>query len=198
MVGTRIGAMVAVGMWLAAFQPAMAGDLKPIVGTTLNQAPAVEQTEVASAPMGDSFTDGSGQTLKLSNFKGKVVLLSFWASYCGPCKHELGALDRLQAALGGPDFVVVPVSVEGSSGSISSTYADYGVSHLGIYREVSDDFPLSMGVRGIPTNMVIGRDGRVVYFSAGATEWDSEQSIAMIKSFIGSPAPVTVADSSAN
>ena len=198
MVGTRIGAMVAVGMWLAAFQPAVAGDLRPIAGTKLNQPPAVEQTEVASAPTGDSFTDDSGQTLKLSNFKGKVVLLSFWASYCGPCKHELGALDRLQATLGGADFVVVPVSVEGSSSAISSTYADYGVSHLGIYRELSDDFPLSMGVRGIPTNMVIGRDGRVVYFSAGPTEWDSEQSIAMIKSFIGSPAPVTIADSSAN
>jgi len=207
MFGTRIAALAAVGVCLAALQPAVAGDLRPIVGTTMNQAPAVEQTEVASAPNSDSFADGSGKTLKLSDFRGKVVLLSFWASYCGPCKHELGSLDRLQAMLGGTDFVVVPISVDGSG--ISSTYSDYGVSHLGIYRELSDDFPLSMGVRAVPTNIMLGRDGRMIHFSEGPTEWDSPQTVEMVKSFIASsPAPVaaaaepakavTLADSSAN
>lgn len=207
MFGTRIAALAALGVCLAAFQPAMAGDLRPIVGTTINHAPAVEPTEVASVPNSDSFADGSGRTLKISDFRGKVVLLSFWASYCGPCKHEMGALDRLQAMLGGTDFIVVPISVDGSG--ISSTYADYGVSHLGIYRELSDDFPLSMGVRAIPTNIMLGRDGRMIRFSEGPTEWDSPQTIEMVKSLIASSPmpvaaaepskpPVTVADSSAN
>ena len=208
MVGTRIAVLVAAGVLLAGLQLAMAGDLRPIVGTTINQAAAVEQTSLAPAQAADSFTDDSGRTLKLSNFRGKVVLISFWASYCGPCKHELGSLDRLQAMLGGADFVVVPISVEGGNSSISSTYSDYGVSHLGIYKELSDDFPQSMGVSGIPTNIVLGRDGRVMHFSAGPTEWDSPQAIEMIKSFIASsPVPlasagpasaVTLADSSAN
>ena len=208
MFGTRIAALAAVGVCLAAFQPAMAGDLRPITGTTLNQAASAEVDVTPAAPS-DSFMDGSsGKTLKLSDFRGKIVLISFWASYCGPCKHELGALDRLQAMLGGSDFVVVPISVEGSNSSISSTYSDYGVSHLGIYKELSDDFPLSMGVSAIPTNIVLDREGRVMNFSAGPREWDSEESIAMIKSYIASnPTPVaaaqpakmvTVADSSAN
>lgn len=208
MFGTKIGVAVAAGVWLAAFQPAMAGDLRPITGTTLNQ-PVAAEVDATPAPASDSFMDGSsGKTLKLSDFRGKVVLISFWASWCAPCKRELGSLDRLQAMLGGADFVVVPISVEGSNSSISSTYSDYGVSHLGIYHELSDDFPLSMGVSAIPTNIVIGRDGHVMHFSDGANEWDSEQSIAMIKSYIasspapvaatGPAAPVTIADSSAN
>lgn len=208
MFGTKIGAAVtAAGIWLAAVQPAMAGDLRPITGTTLNQ-PVAAQVEVAPTPVNDSFIDGNGKTLKLSDFRGKVVLINFWASYCAPCRRELGSLDRLQAMLGGTDFVVVPISVQGSNSSISSTYSDYGVTHLGIYKELSDDFPLSMGISAIPTNIVIGRDGHVMHFQDGASEWDSEQSIAMIKSYIASsPAPVaaagpaatvTIADSSAN
>jgi len=178
------GALAATA-WLATMQMAAAGDVRPIVGTAAatNQAPGA-QSEVASAPANDSFTDSSGHMLKVADFKGKVVLFSFWASYCAPCKHELGSLDRLQAMLGGADFIVVPVSVDGGESSIASTYADYGVSHLGIFRELSDDFPLSMGVRAIPTNIVIGRDGRVVHFSMGANDWDSTQSVEMIKSFI--------------
>jgi len=176
---------LAATAWLATMQMAAAGDVRPIVGTAAatNQAPGA-QSEVASAPANDSFTDSSGHMLKVADFKGKVVLFSFWASYCAPCKHELGSLDRLQAMLGGADFIVVPVSVNGGESSIASTYADYGVSHLGIFRELSDDFPLSMGVRAIPTNIVIGRDGRVVHFSMGANDWDSTQSVEMIKSFI--------------
>jgi len=176
---------LAATAWLATMQMAAAGDVRPIVGTAAatNQAPGA-QSEVASAPANDSFTDSSGDMLKVADFKGKVVLFSFWASYCAPCKHELGSLDRLQAMLGGADFIVVPVSVDGGESSIASTYADYGVSHLGIFRELSDDFPLSMGVRAIPTNIVIGRDGRVVHFSMGANDWDSTQSVEMIKSFI--------------
>jgi thiol-disulfide isomerase/thioredoxin len=194
----RFGALAAT-VWLATMQMAAAGDVRPIVGTAAvtNQAPAA-QTEIASAPANDSFTDSSGQMLKVADFKGKVVLFSFWASYCAPCKHELGSLDRLQAMLGGADFVVVPVSVDGSESSIASTYANYGVSHLGIFRELSDDFPLSMGVRAIPTNIVIGRDGRVVHFSMGADDWDSTQSVEMIKSFIAENAAPLAATQQAN
>jgi thiol-disulfide isomerase/thioredoxin len=201
----QFGAMAAA-IWLATVQLATAGDVRLIVGTAAaNQTVSAAPTEIAAAPAEDGFTDSSGKILKLADFRGKVVLFSFWASYCAPCKHELGSLDRLQAMLGSADFIVVPISVDGSSSLVSSTYADYGVSHLGIYRELSDDFPISMGVRAIPTNIVIGRDGHVVHFSMGATEWDSPETLAMLKSFIalapasstaGQTASMTLADGS--
>jgi len=194
MSGMRFAVVAAVAISVAAVQPALAGDVRPIVraASASRQAQTPTPTELASAGSDDSFTGGSGQMLKLADYRGKVVLLSFWASYCPPCKHELASLDRLQATLGGADFVVVPISVDGSDSAIASTYADYGVSHLSIYRELSDAFPLSMGVRAIPTNIMIGRDGRVVHFSMGATEWDSQETLEMVKSFIAAeptPAP---------
>jgi hypothetical protein len=55
-----------------------------------------------------SFRDERGQVRTLADFNGKVVLLNLWATWCVPCREEMSALDRLQAALGGPDFEVVP------------------------------------------------------------------------------------------
>jgi len=106
----------------------------------------------------------------------------------------LASLDRLQATLGGSDFVVIPISVDGSESTIASTYADYGVSHLSIYRELSDEFPMSLGVRGVPTNIVLDRDGKIVHFSAGPTQWDSPGARQLVSSYlakIAAPAPVT-------
>jgi thiol-disulfide isomerase/thioredoxin len=165
---------------------AMADGVPPVTG----QVSTAGQTELASTTSDDIFTDGAGQVLRLADFHGKIVLLNFWAGWCAPCKAEIASLDRLQATLGGTDFVVVPVSVDGSKSAIESTYAEHGVSHLGIYRELSDEFPLRMGVRGLPTNIVIGRDGRVIHFSVGPTQWDSSEALQLVKSFIGGiPAP---------
>src|SRR6266702_7514823 len=58
------------------------------------------------------FEDESGQPRSLADFKDKVVVLNIWATWCVPCRREMPALDRLQAALGGPDFEVVPVSID--------------------------------------------------------------------------------------
>ena len=59
-----------------------------------------------------NFTDGEGHARTLANFKGKVILLNIWATWCGPCRKEMPTLDRLQAALGGADFEVMPLSID--------------------------------------------------------------------------------------
>src|SRR3546814_20203764 len=58
------------------------------------------------------FTDGGGQPLTLGDFRGKMILLNIWATWCGPCREEMPTLDRLQARLGGPDFEVVALSID--------------------------------------------------------------------------------------
>ncbi len=59
-----------------------------------------------------SFQNKRGEARSLADFKGKVVLLNIWATWCGPCRKEMPALDRLQAALGSPDFEVVTLSID--------------------------------------------------------------------------------------
>ncbi len=158
--------------------PAQAGNESHVA----DSLPAPDQKKIPSAGLLDGLSQGGVE--RLANFRGKVVLLSFWASWCAPCRNELTSLDRLQAMLGGADFVVVPISVDGSESAIKSTYSSYGVSHLGIYQELSDDLPQLLGVDRVPTNIVVNREGSIVTASTGATQWDSPRALDMIKSLI--------------
>jgi thiol-disulfide isomerase/thioredoxin len=168
--------------------PAQAGNESHVA----DSLPGPSRAVTPSAGLLDGF--GQGGVERLANFRGKVVLLSFWASWCAPCRNELTSLDRLQAMLGGADFIVVPISVDGSESAIKSTYSNYGVSHLGIYQELSDDLPQLLGVDRLPTNIVVNREGSVVTASTGATQWDSPRALDMIKSLIRRPGLLPAAE----
>src|SRR5260370_9861215 len=80
-----------------------------------------------------SFEDGQRQKRSLADFNGKVVVLNIWATWCGPCREEMPALDRVQAALGGPEFAVVPLSIDRGIEKITKFYAEIGIRNLLIY-----------------------------------------------------------------
>ena len=84
------------------------------------------------------FQDGSGRQRTLAEFRGKVVLLNIWATWCAPCREEMPALDRLQAKLGGPEFEVVALSIDGADVS--------GFARHPLGREA--DVPLSFVANG--------------------------------------------------
>src|SRR5262252_4101740 len=79
-----------------------------------------------------TFDDAEGQTRKLADFKGKVLLVNIWATWCVPCRTEMPALDRLQARLGGSDFEVIPVSIDRGLEAIRKFYGDIGIRNLAI------------------------------------------------------------------
>src|SRR5262249_14145992 len=82
--------------------------------------------------------DAQGQSRNLADFKGKVVLLNIWATWCGPCRKEMPALDRLQAELGGPDFEVVALSIDrGGMDAVRKFFADIGIRNLAMYLDSS-------------------------------------------------------------
>ena len=79
------------------------------------------------------FADAEGRGLSLGDFRGKVVLLNVWATWCVPCRQEMPSLDRLQAQLGGDDFTVLPLSIDRAGlPAIKRFYEELGLRHLGI------------------------------------------------------------------
>lgn len=129
------------------------------------------------------FADGQGQARSLADFKGKVVVLNIWATWCVPCRREMPALDRLQAALGGPDFEVVPLSIDrGGLDTVSNFYAEIGVSHLAKYIDTSGQVVRTVGAVGVPTTLIIDRAGNEVGRVIGPAEWDVPEIVELLKS----------------
>ena len=94
------------------------------------------------------------------------------------------ALDRLQAALGGPDFEVVPLSIDRAVDAVKKFYAESGVHNVGIFIDTSGQAARSLGAVGVPTTLLIDRAGREVGRIAGPAEWDAPQLVESFKSVI--------------
>ena len=132
------------------------------------------------------FTDGDGRSRTLSDFKGKVVLLNVWATWCVPCRKEMPTLDRLQGALGGADFQVVALSIDRNGPDVvRKFYGEVGIRHLDMHIDRSGTAVRELGAVGLPTTLLIDRAGREVGRLVGPAEWDAPKMIAVIRRQIG-------------
>jgi len=134
--------------------------------------------------------DLAGKRVRLGDFRGQVVLLNFWATWCAPCVREMPALDRLQAALGGDGLAVVAASIDrGGRAAVEAFAAKHGLKHLGLYLDPKSAMARALGLTGLPTTYLIDRAGGVVGVMTGPAEWDSPAAQALIRHYLREPAP---------
>jgi thiol-disulfide isomerase/thioredoxin len=132
-----------------------------------------------------NFDDAEGRAHKLADFDGKVLLVNIWATWCGPCRTEMPALDRLQAQLGGPDFEVIPISIDrGGMEAIRKFYSEIGVRNLAMYTDSSGQVLRQTRALGLPTTLLIDRSGQEIGRVIGPAEWDTPEIIEFLSSFI--------------
>lgn len=162
----------ALALFAAFAAPALARDPMP-----LNPAPQ----ELLSPP----FVDEQGHNLTLKDFRGKVVLLNVWATWCIPCREEMPTLDALEARLGGDSFQVVELSIdEAGLPAIRKFFRDIGITHLKPYLGDSIRVMAGLAVFGLPTTILIDRDGKEIGRLVGPAEWDSPDAIAFFEKII--------------
>ncbi len=122
----------------------------------------------------------------LAAYRGKVVVLNFWATLCAPCVREMPSLDRLQAMLGGDELEVVALSEDrGGMPLVVRFYEKYGLEHLARYLDPLGRVAAVLGVVGMPTTVLIDREGREIGRMVGPTEWDSPAALALVRSVLG-------------
>ena len=127
------------------------------------------------------FTNGAGEKITLADFKGRVVLVNFWATWCAPCIKEMPSLDKLQAKLGGDDFQVVAVNEDRGGAKIAGPFLKkLGTPNIAIFVDDKMKLMRALKVRGMPTSFLLNREGRVVGKLAGIAEWDTPEAVALI------------------
>lgn len=132
------------------------------------------------------FVDGGGRNLTLADFRGRVVLLNIWATWCVPCREEMPTLDALQARLGGEDFQVLPLSIDRAGlPVVRRFYEEIGLQNLGIYLADSTRAMIALGALGLPTTLLIDRAGKERGRLVGPAQWDSPEVVAQIQTLIG-------------
>ena len=121
-----------------------------------------------------AFTDGAGTPLSLADFRGKIVVLNFWATWCGPCRREMPSLDLLQRRFGGDTLEVVALSVDtGGASDIERFYAEHEITSLAIYSDPSwaGLRALSNGSSALPYTLLISADGEGLAELYGPATW---------------------------
>jgi thiol-disulfide isomerase/thioredoxin len=158
-----------------------------IAGPAAAQAPAPKLLllDVPKPVAAINFNDGEGHARSLADFKGKVVLLNIWAAWCIPCRKEMPALDRLQASLGGPDFEVVPVSIDrGGRDTVAKFYAETAIRNLAMYIDPSGQAVRTAGAVGLPTTLIINRESAEIDRIIGPLEWDAPEAAEFLRHVI--------------
>lgn len=136
------------------------------------------------APFG-TLLGKDGEPVDLKQFRGKVLLVNFWATWCAPCRIEMPSLNRLQAAMGGPDFQVVPVSLDRRGAPrVLAYYREHKLANLGVYLDPGSQTSRAFGVPGLPMTFIVDHRGKVVGYLKGHAEWDSKAALALIRYYV--------------
>ena len=159
--------------------PALA-DVGP---SLLTGAMAKFKLAAARKPLPDfAFLDAKDEERKLADWRGKTVLVNFWATWCAPCVKEMPSLDKLQAEMGKASFVVLPLSLDGPTRSkVAPFYENAKLGNLGIWFDKGRKVQQALDVSLLPTSILIDGQGREIGRLEGEADWDTPEAIALMK-----------------
>lgn len=153
----------------------------PVPGALAAFKPAESRAKVAEI----SFIDETGVSRGLADHRGRGLVVNFWATWCLPCVREMPALDRLNAALSSDGIDVLTISGDrGGASVVEGFYRKHGIDNLSVLVDSGLAGARRLGITGLPTTIVIDREGYEIGRMAGAAEWDAADAVSFIRSCI--------------
>jgi thiol-disulfide isomerase/thioredoxin len=137
----------------------------------------------ARLPVPDlKFTDASGQAKSLSDWRGRIVLINLWATWCAPCRKEMPSLSALQHQLGSKDFEVVAISLDRKGREAADPFLkETGATDLALYLDSSALILDQLHALGLPASVLVDRQGKEIGRMLGPADWSSPEALALIK-----------------
>ena len=122
----------------------------------------------------------NGRSRKLSDFRGRPLLINVWASWCGPCKQEMASLDRLAWLNFAQKFDVIGISTDDNP-SQAASWLKQSHSTISQFIDTRREMENLLGATRIPLTVLVGADGRVLDKIYGAREWDTPQALRLLR-----------------
>ncbi len=144
--------------------------------------------ELAERPLRQpalSWADSDGNSIKLADFRGKIVLLNYWSSWCLPCRRELPGIDRLQARMAGDHFTAIALNVDlGDTKAARRVAQSLNLKHLSLNLDPKNITVATLGLSVMPSSYLFDQKGRLLGAMEGEAEWDTPEAIKFIQYFI--------------
>ena len=154
----------------------------PTASPTHDVARKLEHPSDGKAPPAYAFVDGAGKKVTLADFKGKVVVMNLWATWCAPCKVEMPTLAKLAKAYKGKPVAVVAVSIDKPEAAAQAKAFLAQQAPLAFYNDPEAKLPwaLQPAASGMPTTLILGKDGLERGRIAGEADWSGPGAKAVI------------------
>ena len=164
---------------LAARKPRAAETLDPLAG-------AIEKMDHPAPPPPITFLAADGSSHTLAEFTGHGMVVNLWATWCAPCVEEMASLDAASRALAPSDIAVLPLSSDrGGADVVRAFFKAHGIAGLPVLIDPKSAAVHAWNARGIPTSLIIDREGRAVAKVEGAADWSTPAAIALVRKLAG-------------
>lgn len=143
----------------------------------------------ATRPLEVQLKDIFGNTVSLTAFRGKIVFLNFWATWCPTCVVEMPSMEKLHQQFKNQDFAMIAVNMQESETQVKSFFEKLQLSFTALL-DSSGEVAAGLAVNALPTTYFLDKKGRIIGVALGPREWDNQASIELFEFLIDHPEPV--------
>jgi len=137
----------------------------------------------AKDPVAINLKDINGKTISISDFKGKIVFLNFWTTWCPTCRIEMPSMEKMHQKLKNMDFAMVTVNLQESASQVKAFFKEFKLTFTALL-DSNGEVGASFAIRAIPTTYILDKTGRIIGRISGPREWDSKAAIALFENLM--------------
>ena len=131
-------------------------------------------------PLEIQLSDPTGRPVSLSEFRGKIVFINFWTTWCLACVIEMPSMEKLHQRFKDKDFVMVAINLQESAERVKQFYKEHRLTFATLL-DITGDVGAALGINAIPTTFILDKNGRIIGKALGPREWEGKKSIALFE-----------------
>ncbi len=131
-------------------------------------------------PLEIKLQDPTGRPISLSEFRGKIVFINFWTTWCLACVIEMPSMEKLHQKFKDKDFVMLAINLQESASRVKQFYKEHKLTFTTLL-DTTGDVGAGLGIRSIPTTFILDKNGRMIGKALGPREWKGKKSIALFE-----------------